>query len=96
VAPDLIEKLFGVELETTLTNKECEAELPTSTKENVLKLSCHIDNNNKPIDHLSDGLKISLEGEIQKHSQMLDRDAVFSKVSKINRLVKYKHLIPVA
>jgi ubiquitin carboxyl-terminal hydrolase 14 len=87
VAPDLIEKLFGVELETTLTNKETDAEPPSISKENVLKLSCHIDNNNKPIDHLSDGLKISLEGEIQKNSQLLGRDSVYSKVSKINRLV---------
>jgi len=26
------------------------------------KLACHIDNNNKPIDSLNDGLKISLGG----------------------------------
>jgi ubiquitin carboxyl-terminal hydrolase 14 len=94
VAPDLVDKLFGVELETTLTNKETDAEPPSSTTENVLKLSCHIDNNNKPIDHLSEGLKISLEGEIQKHSQVLGRDAVFSKTSKINRLVTHLILIP--
>jgi hypothetical protein len=68
VATDLIEKLFAVELETTVTNKETDAEPPTTTKESVLKLSCHIDNNNKPIDHLVEGLKISLEGEVQKYS----------------------------
>lgn len=63
---DLIEKLFGIELVNTMKNKETEEEPVQETKENVLRLSCHIDNNNNPINHLAEGLKISLEGEIEK------------------------------
>jgi hypothetical protein len=32
----------------------------------VIRLSCHIDNGNKPIDMLNEGLKVSLEGQIEK------------------------------
>ncbi len=59
---DLVEKLFGIELENTVKNTEDPEEPPQVQKENVLRLSCHIDNNNKPIDHLAEGLKISLNG----------------------------------
>jgi hypothetical protein len=37
----------------------------------VLKLSCHIDNDGKPISNLSDGLDISLSGEMEKYSDVL-------------------------
>lgn len=55
----------------------------------VQKLSCHIDNNNKPIDSLSDGLKVSLGGELEKYSDALGRNAVWGKESKINKLPSY-------
>jgi len=54
-----------------------------------LRLSCHIDNNNNPINHLAEGLKISLTGEMEKYSPSLDRNAVYHKDSKINKLVSY-------
>jgi len=85
----IIDKLFGIELENTTKNKELEAEPESVTKEHVLKLSCHIDNNNKPIDHLPDGLKISLEGDIEKYSDLLGRNSVYFKSSKINSLPSY-------
>lgn len=59
---DLIEKLFGIELENVVKNTEDSEEVPQVTKEHVLRLSCHIDNNNNPINHLIEGLKISLNG----------------------------------
>lgn len=62
----------------------------------MLKLSCHIDNQNKPVDQLDEGLKVSLEGEIEKRSEVLGRNAVFKKVSKINRLVRLLQLILIA
>lgn len=55
----------------------------------MLRLSCHIDNNNKPIDLLHDGLKISMNGQIEKQSQFLGRNAIYSKTSKINKLPSY-------
>ncbi len=61
---DPITRLFGIELESKLKNIETEAEPETIMNEHVLKLSCHIDNNNNPINTLEEGLQISLSGEI--------------------------------
>jgi len=64
----LIDKLFGIELETEVKNKETDAEPAQISKEHILRLSCHIDNNNNPVNHLVEGLKVSLETEVEKHS----------------------------
>ena len=49
---DLVNNLFGIELESTFKNIETDAEPEKVVKEDVLKLSCHIDNNNNPINSL--------------------------------------------
>jgi hypothetical protein len=49
---DPIKSLFGLELESTMVNSETEAELPKIVHEDVLKLPCHIDNNNNPINSI--------------------------------------------
>lgn len=67
---DQVERLFGIELETTMKCTESEEE-KSVTKEKVLKLECHIDNNNKPIDTLDDGLDISMSGQVEKISELL-------------------------
>jgi hypothetical protein len=84
----LVDKLFGIELENTVKNKELQDEPAQVSKEQVLKLSCHIDNNSKPVDQLSDGLKASLEGDIEKYSDLLGRNSVYTKQTKINKLVR--------
>ena len=71
----------------TVKNKETEEEPVQTTTEQVLRLSCHIDNNNNPINHLAEGLKISLEGDVEKHSEKLGRNSVWFKQSKINKIV---------
>ena len=78
-AHDMIEKLFGTELVTTMKNKQTEAEPASETTEQVLRLSCHIDNNNNPINHMMEGLKISLEGDIEKYSPILNTNAIYFK-----------------
>jgi hypothetical protein len=83
-----VEKLFGIELENTVKNTEDPDEPPQVNKEHVLRLSCHIDNNNNPINHLIEGLKISLSGSIEKHSDKLGRNAIYFKEAKINKLVR--------
>jgi ubiquitin carboxyl-terminal hydrolase 14 len=55
----------------------------------VLKLSCHIDNNNNPINSLADGIELSMVGDIEKNSEVLGRNAVFKKTSKVNKLPSY-------
>ena len=86
---DQIQSLFGLELESTMVNSETEAEPHQVTHENVLKLPCHIDNNNNPINSIQEGLEISLTGELEKFSEVLQRNAVFKKTSKINKLPSY-------
>ena len=53
---DPITRLFGIEVESKLKNIETEAEPEIIMNEHVLKLSCHIDNNNNPINTLEEGL----------------------------------------
>lgn len=48
---DPVERLFGIDLESTTENIEIPEE-KTVQKEHVLKLSCHIDNNNNPVNSL--------------------------------------------
>ena len=55
----------------------------------MLKLSCHIDNNNNPINMLNEGLKISLEGQVEKRCQTLGRDAIYNLKKRINKLVSF-------
>lgn len=50
------------------------------------KLDCHI---NKEINHLRDGILAGLEEKIEKKSSKLDRDAIYTKKSRISRLPKY-------
>jgi len=76
-------------MENKITCSEIPNDTPVTSKETVFKLSCHIDNNNKPIDDLAAGLRVSLIGELEKHSQVLDRNAIHKKESKINKLPSY-------
>lgn len=86
---DQIQSLFGLQLESTMVNSETEAEAHQVAHEEVLMLPCHIDNNNKPIDSIQEGLNISLAGELEKFSDTLQRNAVFKKTSKVNKLPSY-------
>jgi hypothetical protein len=58
----VIGNLFEIEMVNEFKCLESEFEASTSTSEKVIRLSCHIDNGNKPIDMLNEGLKVSLEG----------------------------------
>lgn len=61
-------------------------EEPIHSQDFFLKLDCHI---NKDINHLRDGILAGLEEKIEKKSSKLDRDAVYTKKSRISRLPKY-------
>ena len=49
---DPVGQLFDIELESTISCAETEAEPHKVVSEHVLKIPCHIDNDNKPIDSL--------------------------------------------
>ncbi|KAI1101432.1 cysteine proteinase [Jackrogersella minutella] len=61
-------------------------EKPVAAKETFLKLNCHIDSNTN---HLRDGIANGLSEKLEKRSEVLGRDAVYTKTSKISRLPKY-------
>ena len=86
---DLIDKLFGIELQNTIKNKETEIEPEEVKNERVIRLSCHIDNNNNPISHMAEGLKISLEGDVEKFSETLGRNCLYFKKAQVNSLPSY-------
>lgn len=54
-----------------------------------MKLPCHIDNNDNPIDSLQDGLKVTLEDQREKFSEVLQKNALFKTSSKVNKLPGY-------
>jgi len=56
------------------------------SKDTFLKLNCHIDGNTN---HLRDGILNGLSEKLEKRSEVLGRDAVYTKTSKISRLPKY-------
>jgi ubiquitin carboxyl-terminal hydrolase 14 len=61
-------------------------EEPVKSEDTFLKLDCHI---GKETNHLRDGILAGLEEKIEKRSPVLDRDAVYTKKSRISRLPKY-------
>lgn len=61
-------------------------EEPIKGEDVFLKLDCHI---NKDTNHLRDGILAGLEEKIEKNSQALGRDCMYTKRSRIARLPKY-------
>lgn len=61
-------------------------EEPVHSEDTFFKLNCHI---NAEVNHLSDGLKAGLKEQIEKRSEVLGRDALYTKTSRISRLPKY-------
>jgi ubiquitin carboxyl-terminal hydrolase 14 len=61
-------------------------EEPLSSEDTFLKLNCHI---SATTNHLKDGILAALEEKLEKRSAVLERDAVYTKKSRISRLPKY-------
>ncbi|KAI1813157.1 ubiquitin carboxyl-terminal hydrolase-like protein [Poronia punctata] len=61
-------------------------EKPVVSKDGFLKLNCHIDSSTN---HLRDGIVNGLKEKLEKRSEVLGREATYTKTSKITRLPKY-------
>ncbi|KAF7563883.1 hypothetical protein G7046_g267 [Stylonectria norvegica] len=85
-----VEKYMSGEFTTEMEIDEEEArnagELTVASKESFGKLNCHIDSSTN---HLRDGILAALKEKIEKKSEVLDRDATYTKTSKISRAPKY-------
>ncbi|CAM9740054.1 unnamed protein product [Ectocarpus sp. 4 AP-2014] len=89
-ADNVMDALFGLEMEEEFTCEESgESKVSTSTAK---KLVCNIQGGagaSTQINHLADGMKVGLSDKVEKHSDKLGRDAVFTLNSKIKRLPRY-------
>ncbi|XP_053485933.1 ubiquitin carboxyl-terminal hydrolase 14 isoform X2 [Ictalurus furcatus] len=83
---NFIDQFFGLEFDTTMKCTESEDEEPTKGTESQLQLSCFI---NQEVKYLATGLRLRLQEELTKFSPRLQRDALYSKTSKISRLPAY-------
>ncbi|KAL8657303.1 MAG: hypothetical protein Q9226_002053 [Calogaya cf. arnoldii] len=85
-----IDKYLSGRFESVLECDEVGAreggEEPVRAEDVFLKLDCHI---SKDTNHLRDGILAGLEEKIEKKSAVLDRDAIYTKKSRIARLPKY-------
>ena len=85
-----IDRYLAGKLESTLTCDEEAAreggEEVEKSSEAFMKLDCHI---TKDTNHLRDGISAGLEEKIEKRSAILDRDAMYTKSSRVSRLPKY-------
>jgi ubiquitin carboxyl-terminal hydrolase 14 len=61
-------------------------EEPVFSEDLFLKLNCHI---TVETNHLRDGLTAGLKEQIEKRSELLGRDAIYTKTSRIARLPKH-------
>ncbi len=61
-------------------------EEPVRSEDLFFKLNCHI---NVETNHLRDGLAAALKEQIEKNSEVLGRNAVYTKTSRIARLPKH-------
>uniref|UniRef100_T1IX76 Ubiquitin carboxyl-terminal hydrolase n=1 Tax=Strigamia maritima TaxID=126957 RepID=T1IX76_STRMM len=83
---NFIDQFFGGTFDVTFKCNECEDEPETHTSESFLQLSCFI---TPEVKYLHSGLKMRMHESITKHSPQLDRDATYTKTSKISRLPAY-------
>ena len=85
-AQNSVDALFGIEMEETLTCEESKEEAPKVSSDLARKLVCNIEIGTA---HLAEGVKIGLKGQIEKHSDVLGRNAVWTKSLAVKRLPRY-------
>lgn len=82
----LIDQFFCGEFSCDWKCVESEEEEATHTTDKFQQLMCHI---NQDVKYLHTGLVARMQEQITKRSAVLDRDAVYTKKSKISRLPAY-------
>jgi len=85
---NLIDELFGVALNITLTNVEDPSDIK-SNSDTAYKLICYIDNNTS---ELVAGLKNSLVENVELYSEAYNRNSFFAKKQLITRLPPYLNI----
>ena len=91
-AQNMMDALFGIEVEETMTNTEDESEEPVVKSDRLNMLVCNIQGgqgSNTKINHVSEGIAVGLESEVEKFSNTLNRNAIWKKTQRVKRLPKY-------
>lgn len=82
----VVEQYFGGTFDVELKCTEAEDEPPSHSKENFLQLSCFI---SQDVRYMHSGLRSKMQEQLTKLSPTLERDAVYTKTSKVSRLPAY-------
>jgi ubiquitin carboxyl-terminal hydrolase 14 len=83
---NFIDEYFAGEFRVALKCNECPDEQESQQTESFLQLNCFI---SQDVKYLQTGIKLRLEEHLTKFSPTLQRDADYSKTSKISRLPAY-------
>lgn len=88
-APNVVDSVLGLQMKTELTCAECPEEVPSVRTEAHRRLQANIDGGagkQVQVNHLLEGIQLGLTGEVEKRSEILGRNAVWKKTSKVTRL----------
>ena len=90
-AGNVVDGLFGIDFEERLACAETDAEPEIVKSDSARKLVCNIQGGmaGANVDHLHEGLKLALVGSLDKRSEVLGRDATWTKTQAIKRLPPY-------
>eukprot|EP01083_Nonionella_stella_P076193 207487_1 len=83
---NIVNDLFEGQFETNTICTESPEEPQTIANEKFIKLQCFIDINTR---HINDGLKKGFTENMEKRSDKLDRNALWTKTKLISKLPKY-------
>lgn len=93
-ARNVVDALFGIQMKETLT---CD-EVPDGTEPPVVstdlhrKLVCNIQGGGAAagsttnVTHIAEGIRLALQGDMEKHSDILNRNAKWTRMQRISRL----------
>jgi len=81
-----VDDYFGVELSVKTKCLESDQEPVSESQDSMRRLQCIINEN---VAHLNAGLKLGLESDLEKHSDVLNRNAQFHQVKRLARCPKY-------
>lgn len=85
-ANNAIDALFGIETTVEMTCLESKEEKPVYKTESMRRLQCKISDT---VGTLEEGLKLGFEGELEKHSELLNKNTMWKTVQRIHSLPLY-------
>ena len=85
-APNVVDALFGIDVSIKLKCKESEDEPVIAKSDSLRRLQCTITSD---VNHLSEGVMLGFKGDLEKRSELLGRNAIWSQEKRISKLPRY-------